>query len=157
MRYLLLCLAVAFAPLSARADQQAEALGLALAALARGDVALAAQAAAPLTDPVARDIVEWTRLRRGEADWADHIAFLDRNPDWPGLDYLRAQGEPSIPENADPARVRAYFATIPPATGAGALALALAHLASGDQSAAEAEAIRAWTTITMTGEEAAAL
>lgn len=157
MRHLLLCLVLVLAPLPARADQQAEALGLALAALSRGDLDLAAQAAAPITDPVARDIVEWTRLRRGGADWADHIAFLDRNADWPGLDYLRSQGEPSIPENADPARVLAYFATTPPTTGAGALALARAHLATGDQAAAEAEAIRAWTTITMSGDEAAAL
>ena len=117
MRHLLLCLVLALAPLSARANQEAEALGLALAALARGDLDLAAQAAGPISDPVARDIVEWTRLRRGGADWADYIAFLDRNPDWPGLDYLRAQGEPSIPENADPDRVLANMAPCMQANG----------------------------------------
>ncbi len=155
MRRILLGLFLALSPLSARADT--EALGLALAALDRGDLGLAAQAAAPISDPVALDILSWTRLRRGGGDWQEYIDFLDRNPDWPGLDFLRARGEPSIPSGADPARVIAYFADHPPSTGAGSLALALAHQDRGDQAAAEAEAIRGWTTITMTGEEAGRL
>lgn len=155
MRRIVLGLFMALSPLSARADT--EALGLALAALSRGDLGLAAQAAAPIADPVALDILSWTRLRRGGGDWQEYIDFLDRNPDWPGLDFLRARGEPSIPAGADPSRVIAYFADQPPVTGAGALALALAHQALGDAAAAEAEAIRAWTTITMTGEEAGRL
>lgn len=152
MRRILLGLLLAVSPLAARADT--EALGLAMAALARGDLGLAAQAAATISDPVALDILSWTRLRRGGGDWSEYIDFLDRNPDWPGLDFLRAQGEPSIPTGADPGRVIAYFATQPPARGTGALALALAHQASGNRAAAEAEVIRAWTTLTMTGEEA---
>ncbi|WP_245904309.1 lytic transglycosylase domain-containing protein [Roseicyclus mahoneyensis] len=144
-----------FAPLSARAET--EALGLALAALSRGDLGLAAQAAGPIRDPVALDILSWTRLRRGGADWQEYIDFLDRNPDWPGLAYMRAQGEPSIPSGADPARVIAYFADQPPTTGSGALALARAYEASGNRAAAEAEAIRGWTTLTMTGEDAGRL
>jgi soluble lytic murein transglycosylase len=74
--------------------------------------------------PVARDIVEWTRLRRGGAAFDDYVAFLDRNPDWPGLPYLRAQGEPSLPRGGDAERVIAYFGGQAPRTGMGALALA---------------------------------
>ncbi len=155
MRRILFCIFMAIAPLSARAET--EALGLALAALSRGDLGLAAQAAGPIRDPVALDILSWTRLRRGGADWQEYIDFLDRNPDWPGLAYLRAQGEPSIPTGTDPARVIAYFADQLPTTGAGALALARAHEASGNRAAAEAEAVRAWTTLTMTGEDAGRL
>lgn len=155
MRHLLLGLFIAIAPVTARAD--AEALSLALAALSGGDLGLAAQASGRIDDPVALDIVSWTRLRRGGGDWQEYIDFLDRNPDWPGLPYLRAQGEPSIPAGSDPARVIAYFADQPPTTGSGALALALAHQAAGDRARAEAEAIRAWTTLTMTGEEAGRL
>jgi soluble lytic murein transglycosylase len=155
MRRILLGFFMAIAPLSARADT--EALGLGLNALARGDLGLAAQAAGRLQDPVALDILSWTRLRRGDGDWQEYIDFLERNPDWPGLAYLRAQGEPSIPAGSDPDRVIAYFADQPPTTGSGALALAIAHQAKGDRALAEAEAIRAWTSLTMTGGDAGRL
>jgi hypothetical protein len=35
--------------------------------------------------------------------------FSSGNPDWPGLPYLRAQGEPSLPRGGDADRVIAYF------------------------------------------------
>ncbi|NKX45322.1 lytic transglycosylase domain-containing protein [Roseicyclus persicicus] len=155
MRQVLLSVFLLLAPLRAGADT--EALGLALDALAQRDLGLAAQAAGRIDDPVALDILSWTRLRQGQGDWQEFIDFLDRNPDWPGLPYLRAQGEPSIPAGADPAAVIAYFADQSPTTGTGALALALALQARGDQAAAEAEAIRAWTGLTMTGDEAGRL
>jgi len=141
--------------LPARAD--ADALSLALVALSAGDDALAAEAVAELDDPVARDIVEWTRLRRGGAPFDDYVDFLNRNPDWPGLPYMRAQGEPSVPRNGDPDRVIAYFGGQPPRTGPGALALANAHMARGDTEAARAIVTDAWTGLTMSGDAAAEL
>lgn len=155
MHRLFLTVFLALAPFAVRADT--EAMGLALDALAQGDMGLYAEAAGRIDDPVALDILAWTRLRTGRGDWAEYVDFLDRNPDWPGLPYLRAQGEPSIPSGADPDAVLAYFETQPPGTGAGALSLALAHQVSGDRAAAEAEAIRAWTGLTMSGSEAARL
>jgi soluble lytic murein transglycosylase len=67
MRRILLAVFMAIAPLSTHADS--EALGLGLNALARGDLGLAAQAAGRMQDPVALDILSWTRLRRGEGSW----------------------------------------------------------------------------------------
>jgi hypothetical protein len=78
MRRLLLALCLLLPPVPGLAD--ADALNLALAALAEGDTELAAEAAAELDDPVARDIVEWTRLRRGGAEFGDYVDFLERNP-----------------------------------------------------------------------------
>jgi soluble lytic murein transglycosylase len=94
---------------------------------------LAAEAAAELDDPVARDIVEWTRLRRGGAEFA--ITWLSSSaiPDWPGLPYLRAQGEPSLPRGGDADRVMAYFGGQRRAPGMGALALANAHMPAGQR------------------------
>ncbi|MCU4651624.1 lytic transglycosylase domain-containing protein [Roseibacterium sp. SDUM158016] len=155
MRRLLLAICLVLPPVPAFAD--ADALGLALRALAQGDTDLAAEAAGRLDDPVARDIVEWTRLRRGGADFADYTSFLERNPDWPGMPYLRARGEPSIPRGADPARIIAYFGDEEPRTGLGALALAEALLARGNTEAANAVAVAAWTGLTMSGDEASAL
>ncbi|MBY6201756.1 lytic transglycosylase domain-containing protein [Maritalea mobilis] len=148
------CLALGAAVSAAPALADAEALGLALDALAQGDLALVDEAVEAIDDPVALDVVEWTRLRRGGADFADYVAFLERNPDWPGLEYLRARGEPSIPIDGDPEPVLDYFEDQAPQTGAGALALARALEAAGDTEAAHAEAIRAWTTMTMTGTQA---
>lgn len=152
MRQIFLGLILLFTPL--RADADATALALALGAIDRGDFASAQQAAAGIDDLVARDIVLWTRLRAGDGHWQEYRDFLARNPDWPGLALLRTKGEAAIPAGADPAAVIAYFDPDLPTTGAGALALALAHQARGDRAAADAEAIRAWTSLTMTGPEA---
>ena len=157
MRQVLLSVFLLIAPLRLGADT--EALGLALDALSQGDMALATQAAARIDDPIARDIITWTRLRAapGAGDWREYRDFLARNPDWPGLPFLRTQGEAAIPENASPGDVIAYFASDLPTTGAGSRALALAHQARGDRAAAEAEAIRGWTSLVMTGAEAGQL
>jgi len=93
MRRFLMGVFLAIAPLSADAQGEGEALARALSSVARGDLGAAAQAAGAITDPVALDLISWTRLRRGGGDWQEYIDFLDRNPDWPGLPYLRAQGE----------------------------------------------------------------
>lgn len=155
MRRFFQVLALILVPFSAKADP--EALGLALDAIAAGDIGLASQAAMAIDDPVAQDIVEWQLLRRGGQPWADYVAFLDRNADWPGLPYMRGRGESEIPGDADPEIVIAYFATQPPVTGAGALALANAYLQTGDRASAEAAAIRGWTTLGMTGTDAGRL
>jgi soluble lytic murein transglycosylase len=155
MRRLMLAICLALPPLPAVAD--ADALNTALAALSAGDTDLAVEAAAEMDDPIARDIVEWTRLRRGGAAFDDYVAFLDRNPDWPGLDYLRAQGEPSLPRGGDAERVIAYFGGQAPRTGMGALALANAYNATGNAQAARDVVTAAWTGLTMSGDAAASL
>lgn len=150
-------LALCFFLPSAPAFADAEALGLALDAWARGDADLAAEATAELTDPIARDLVEWARLRRGGASFNDYVSFLDRNPDWPGLPFLRAQGEPSLPRGGDPDRVVAYFGGQAPRTGLGALSLANAHNARGNNQAARDVVTAAWTGLTMSRDAAVAL
>ena len=142
-------------PVGAQSDT--EALGLALAAYSRGDLADGALAARRIDDPIALDLLAWTRLRRGEGDFGEFIGFLDRNPDWPGLDYLQRQGEASIPEGGDPANILDYFADAPPQTGTGALAFARALDATGNRAEAEAVVIGAWTGMVMTGPQAQAL
>jgi soluble lytic murein transglycosylase len=144
MRRLLLALCLCLPPLPGLAD--ADALNSrARCAWPKATLELAAEAAVELDDPVARDIVEWTRLRRGGADFDDYVSFLERRPDWPGLPYLRAQGEPSLPRGGDADRVIAYFGGQTPRTGLGALALANAHNARGNAQAARDVVTAAWT------------
>ncbi|MFW5654947.1 MAG: lytic transglycosylase domain-containing protein, partial [Roseicyclus sp.] len=90
---LAICLCLGFGPAVADADF----LGTGLRAAATGDIGLARESQNALDDQIARDLIEWTLLRRGGSAFEDYERFLSRNPDWPGLDFLRARGEPSIP------------------------------------------------------------
>lgn len=157
MRAALNCalIAVALAAGPSSALGQAQALEKAIEALDAGDIRKAKRAASKLNDPLARDIVQWSLLREEEGEFQEYADFLNRRPDWPGLPYLQEQGEAAIPEDADPAAIIAYFSTQEPRTGPGALALAKAHLARGDRAAAEAEAIRSWTSLEMPSDVAA--
>ncbi len=94
--------------------------------------------------PVARDIVEWHRLRAGEGRPAEVLAFLARRPDWPGLPYLRQQSEEAF-ANASADQVAALFAHGPPETAEGVLLHARLLDAQGRRSEAEALVITAWT------------
>lgn len=144
-------------PARAQAPAEAAALAEALRQAARSDWAAAREAAARAGE-IGHDIVEWQRLRAGQGDFAAARTFLARRPDWPGLALLREKAEATIPEGADPSRVIAFFRDTPPATGAGARALIAALRAAGEVRAAEAEAVRAWTSLPLTeGDETALL
>lgn len=125
---------------------QGRQLKAALAAARQDDWNLARHIA--LTDgPVSADIIEWQRLRAGEGNFAEYRAFLAANGDWPGLELLRRKGEVKIPATADPAQVIAWFADNDPQTGPGALRLAAALKATGDEGRAKVVLIRAWTNL----------
>lgn len=98
---------------------------------------------------VGYDIVDWHRLRGLNGDFNEYIEFLDRRADWPGLPLMRKSGESKIPRDAKPAKVLAYFADQEPRTGTGAIRLAAALKATGEQNKSEAELIRAWRTMPM--------
>ena len=97
---------------------------------------------------MARDVVEWHRLRAGQGQAADYTAFVARRPDWPGLPLLLEKGEPLIAQ-AGNAAIIAYFTSHAPETGIGALALARAYRAGGQAALAAAEAERAWTDLAL--------
>lgn len=122
----------------------AAALRTALDHRAAGDWQAATQAARG-AGPVGRDIIEWHRLRAQEGTFAEARAFLARRPDWPGLPYLIQRSEPSIPEGADAAQVRAFFADQAPRTGTGAIRLADAT----GGAAGDAIRVDAWTTLSL--------
>lgn len=81
---------------------------------------------------VARDVVEWHRLRAKEGTAEDVESFLARRPDWPGLPYLRRRNEELIIEKSHQ-RVRTFFADQPPQTPEGAASLARAFLPRGSK------------------------
>ncbi|MEM6897307.1 MAG: transglycosylase SLT domain-containing protein, partial [Pseudomonadota bacterium] len=139
---------------SASADQAA-ALKRALEARASGDWATAV-AEAQGAGAVGRDIIQWHRLRARQGSFAEAQAFLARRPDWPGLPHLRQQSEYAIPSSAQAAQVVAYFEPQLPRTGQGALRYAAALSSSGQNTAAQEEVVRAWTTLSLNRAEEAA-
>lgn len=159
-RLLAAALAAALLALPAGAADQARSADLLAAALResrQGDWAGAA-AAARAAGPAAADVVEWLRLRAGQAeDFGAYTAFLGSHPDWPGLALIREKGEAAIPAGADPDRVIAYFGQRAPQTGQGALALAAALRARGQGARAEAVVLAAWTTLSVSEREQSAL
>jgi soluble lytic murein transglycosylase len=142
MKALLLTLTIALAT-PAWADD-ADDLRAALRYVAAEDWSSAASTA---SGDIARDIVEWHRLRAGEGRLGEYEAFLARRPDWPGLALLRSAGEVAVARSTDPARVIAWFGEDKPRTAKGALALIRALTAQGRAEEAEAEAFRAWTEL----------
>jgi soluble lytic murein transglycosylase len=136
---------------------EAASLAAAMDAVRAGDWD-AATATARGAGSVGRDVVEWHRLRAGRGDFDEAVAFLDRNPDWPGLDLLRRRSEGSAPYGRRATEVLAFFEGNPPQTGAGSIALASALEASGRSAEAEAQIVLAWRTQPMsTGDEASLL
>lgn len=107
----------------------------------------AAAQAARREGKVASAVVEWHRLRARDGSFDDNLAFIQTYPHWPGMALLRRRGEASIPANADPARVLAYFDGALPGTSDGVLRLTAALEASGRSADARSEAIRAWRTM----------
>lgn len=151
LRAMLLAIGLMAAPVQA---DEAQAMRTALD-LASGKDWDGALAVAPTG--IGQDIIEWQRLRDGQGQFADYQAFLARHPDWPGLPHLREQGEAALALIEDPALVISFFQTDPPQTGAGALALVRALLATGRVAEAETESLRAWATLPFAEEDEAGL
>lgn len=133
---------------------EAGALRAALRLSAAGDWAGAASAA---QGAVARDIIEWQKLRAGDGTLGEYETFLARRPDWPGLALLRSKGEEAVARSSTPARVTDWFGNRAPATAAGAVALTRALLDQGQTAAAEAVAQQAWVDLSFDPDEEQAL
>ncbi|MFP4275029.1 MAG: lytic transglycosylase domain-containing protein [Paracoccaceae bacterium] len=151
---LILALLLAMLAAAGGAQQPPRPLGQAMEALREGDWQLATRLA--LRDgPEAADVVEWHRLRAGRGSAAEVMAFLARNPDWPGLPWLRRHSETAIAK-ADDRTILDFFAEAPPQTGTGALAHASALMATGETGAAQAGIVLAWRTMPLSSAEHAA-
>ena len=148
MTRVLTLLFLLFSALSgAAAAESGAALKKAMKEMRGGDWDAALAAAGP-RGSVGRDIIEWHRLRSGAGTAAEVEAFLGRNPDWPGLDWLRRKSEPAIIAAGKP-HILAFFADEPPQTPEGVLAYAGAQIAAGQQGDGEASLVMAWRTMPM--------
>lgn len=149
-------LAIVFAFIASFCTAQAaeRPLAVAMDALRDGNWA-AARIAARGDGQIAQDVIMWHYLRSANGTSAQVEDFLARNGDWPGLPYLRKKSEEAMAK-ASHAAVRAYFQNNAPQTGTGALSLARALIAAGEDGAARAEIVLAWRTLSLSSDERAA-
>lgn len=151
MSRLLPLLLLLITSLPAFAQDSGAALAKAMQSMRDGNWA-AARIAARGDGQVAVDVILWHALRAGRGDHREVLDFIARNPDWPGMPYLREKTEPTM-SAATLDEIRTFFADDLPYTGSGALSLARAHMDRGDEGAAQADIVLAWRTLEMTNDE----
>lgn len=149
---ILLSLALAVPAATPAAAQTQRPLAEAMQAMREGNWAAALIDSRGDGQP-ALDVILWHYLRSSRGDPSQIMDFIERNPDWPGMPYLREKSEIAISESGDMAIIRAFFDGYRPQTGAGALALARSYMAEGERGAAEAEVVLAWRTLALSSEE----
>jgi soluble lytic murein transglycosylase len=112
-----------------------------------------ASAKSGISDPVARKLADWMRLRAGLGQPPEFQAFLRDNPSWPDRSTITEGFETALfRTGGDPKTIRSYFATTKPETGPGYAALASADLAEGDREEARRLASKAWREMSIPPE-----
>jgi soluble lytic murein transglycosylase len=128
--------------LSASDSEKAAA---AFKAVTAGDMSKAREAQAAISDPLARRLIEWERLRRGKGEAADYLKFLSENPGWPSRESLQRKMEESLfSEGGDTDLIATYFKGREARSPAGMAVLASVHLAHGEKDQAKALAAKIW-------------
>ena len=111
----------------------------------QGDVEKAHALKNEISDPVARKLVHWWRLRRGHGTPEEYRAFLDANPAWANRNMLtQRRDETLFVAGGTSSDIKAHFADSAPDSAAGFAALASAHLAEGNTDEARRLAVHAW-------------
>lgn len=98
--------------------------------------------------PIIATVDEWKRLRQNDSlGFTAYSSFIMAHPRWPGEDHMRQLAEKSIdPQSYSPSAVVAFFHQFPPRTATAGARYALALLALGRKSEADAAARAAWRT-----------
>jgi soluble lytic murein transglycosylase len=100
---------------------------------------------AGISDPLARKLVEWLRLRRGQGTAAEYLKFLSENPNWPSHDTLQRRMEETLfEEGGDTELIATYFKDGAAKSPAGMAVLASVHLAHGEKADAKTLAVKVW-------------
>lgn len=144
-----ICLTCLVSPAVAQSD-----LARAISAAGAGDWETVATLREEIADPIARDVVDWVRLRGRQGNFAECRAFVARNGDWPGMPLLRQRCEYSIPRGySDPSHVIDFFKAQAPRTGTGSLRYAEALIRSDRSYEGAQEVQRGWLTFNLSADE----
>ena len=114
-------------------------------AIRGGNLSRVEELQAATTDPAAKKLITWIRLRNGYGTAAEYRAFLKDNPLWPDRSALAQRLEEELfTEGGGAASIKSHFANSEPETGLGYAALASALLAEGKSADAKKFAAKAW-------------
>ena len=120
-------------------------ISAAFKAIAAGGLTKAKDLQASISDPLARTLIDWERLRRGEGQAAEYLKFLSENPDWPSREQLQRRMEETLfEEGGDTDVIATYFKGREARSPAGMAVLASVHLAHGEKEEAKALAVKVW-------------
>jgi soluble lytic murein transglycosylase len=144
-------------------DQKADALlsdpatlatiKTAIALARKGELTQASDVKESMSEPIARNVVEWAILRSKEVEFQRYVAFISDNPGWPNIGLLRRRAEAALwKERLDPQTVRGYFGKDQPLTAQGKFALARALLLQGDRADAQNLVREAWRYDNFSGD-----
>jgi len=99
-----------------------------------------------ITDPAARQLVEWFILRHAEGDtnFRRYAAFIADSPDWPDMLLMRKRAEAALWQERSHATTIRNFIDDHPISAKGRFALARVLLAEGDRDGAARLARQAW-------------
>jgi peptidoglycan lytic transglycosylase len=115
----------------------------------------ATDAAATISDPVARKLAEWIILRSEDngASVERYRAFITANPSWPSQTFLRRRLEAALwDDRRDDSVAWSWFGNESPTSAKGRFSLAKAMLARGDRANAERLVREAWRSDPMSEE-----
>ncbi len=99
-----------------------------------------------ITDPAARQLVEWFILRHpeGNANFSRYAAFIANSPGWPSMVLMRKRAEATLwQERSDAITIRNFIGDHP-ISAKGRFALARVLLDEGDQNGAARLVRQAW-------------
>lgn len=101
---------------------------------------------------MARDIIEWHRLRAGHGSYDEVVDFLNRRADWPGLALLRKNSEKTL-VGRKAREVLAYFEDLEPQTPTGAILFSQALMRDGQDTRAEDLLSKTWREAVLSDAE----
>lgn len=113
----------------------------------KGDIAAGDAMAKRISDPVARNLVEWVLVRSGHRAVSNHRirAFAAADPQWPTQRLLARRAEEALTADVkSPGLIRAFFADRMPVTANGKIALARSLASEGKTAEAHAMLRKLW-------------
>ena len=133
------------APLRDYTLSSADIESIKAAVKAGGNIDKGKQLESAIGDPLARKLVQWLRLRRGQGHAAEYLQFLAENAQWPSREILQRRMEEQLfEEGGDTDVIATYFKDGAAHSPAGMAVLASVHLAHGDKGKAKELAAKIW-------------
>lgn len=138
-------------------EADAKRIRNAIEAISDSDLAHGKQLRDQVTIEIGRKLIDWYLYRGGYGTAEEIRAFSNAHPNWPDRALLQKRAEEALlNSSASSAAIKAFFADVPPVTGAGLGILATALAANNEMAEAKALAAKAWVEYEIPSSQEAA-